>query len=61
LLIAVLAGQAATAMGVHGNVWRWETGASRFGAHGEKRGGPRGAYRGGRPPIACLRVRIADY
>jgi len=59
LLTAVLARQAAAAVGV-GTCWPWETaaallsigGAKRFGAHGGRRGAA--AYRGGRPPTACV-------
>ena len=59
LLTAVLAHQAAAAVGV-GTYWPWETaatlqcrllgGARRFSAHGEERGG---TYHCGRPPRAC--------
>jgi len=61
LLTAVLARQAAAAVGM-GTCWPWETAATLSSARprealrrprGEERGG---AYRGGRPPTACLYI-----
>ena len=58
LLTAVLAHQAAAAVGV-GTCWPWETAATSPSARRRKairrpRGGGARAYRGGRPPTACL-------
>jgi len=59
MFTAVLARQAATAVGI-GTCWPWETAATlpsarRRLALGRPRGEERGrAYRGGRPPAACI-------